>query len=345
MTCTPMPSGGARAPLRLSLTLLATLLLPAAALARPSGVGGPDLCAGSERPRVRDYDSATRRDAEFNRLFCHGFKTVDGVQLHYVRGGKGPALVLLHGWPQSWYDWRIIMDELAAERTVIAVDLPGLGDSFGEPANYEKRTLAPLVRGLVKSLVPDAAVDLASHDLGAGVAWAYAVQFPGEVRRLAVMDFPLPGPACSTDFISSLSYHFTFFREPGLAELLVDDEVRDFLARFYPHVSPRPDPIPERDIDEYARTYERPAVLRGGFELYRTLDEDERYNTEKAGTVSLPPVLLLMQDGAYEFVSFCYRAAGATNISGRSIPGAGHWLIQEFPDQVLGDLRAFFNAP
>jgi hypothetical protein len=88
--------GGARAPFRLVLSLLATLLLtPAPAMARPSGVGGPDLCAGSERPRVQDYNSATLRDAEFNRLFCHGFKTVDGVQLHYVRGGKGPALVLL----------------------------------------------------------------------------------------------------------------------------------------------------------------------------------------------------------------------------------------------------------
>lgn len=338
----------ARVFLRPLLGLMAALLLaPGAALARPpTGTGGPDLCAESERPRVRDYNSATRRDAEFNRLFCHGFKTVDGIQLHYVRGGSGPALVLLHGWPQSWYDWRDIMDELAADRTVLAVDLPGLGDSFGEPANYEKRTLAALVRKLVKSLVPDAAVDIASHDLGSGVGWAYALQFPSEVRRLAVMDFPLPGPACSTAFISSLSYHFTLFREPGgVAELLVDDEVRDYLVKFYPHVSNKPNPIPEKDIDEYARTYERPAVLRGGFELYRTLDEDEAYNTRAAPTATLPPVHLLMQDGAFDFVAPCYRFAGATRLTGRSIPGAGHWLVEEAPEQVLSELRAFFGAP
>lgn len=345
MPHTPSPAR-VRATLRLSLTVLAVALLaPAVASARPPGTGGPDLCAESERPRVRDYNSATRRDAPFNRVFCHGFKTVDGVQLHYVRGGSGPALVLMHGWPQSWYDWRPIMDGLAADRTVIAVDLPGLGDSFGEPANYEKRTLAVLARGLIKALVPGGAVDIAAHDLGAGVAWAYALQFPSEVRRLAVMDFPLPGPACPTAFISSLSYHFSFFREPGLAELLVDDEVRDFLVKFYPHVSNKPNPIPEKDIDEYARTYERPAVLRGGFELYRTLDEDERFNTEQAAAAQVPSVHLLMQDGAFDFVAPCYRAAGARSVTGRSIAGAGHWLVQEAPDQVLGELRTYFGAP
>jgi alpha/beta hydrolase fold len=93
--------------------------------------------AGSAAP---GFDSATRDDAEFNRQFRHEFADVDGLRMHYVTGGTGPPLVLLHGWPQSWYAWRGVMPALATQYTVYALDLPGLGDSDGAPLSYDKAT-------------------------------------------------------------------------------------------------------------------------------------------------------------------------------------------------------------
>ena len=318
---------------------------------RPSGDGRSveRLCAGSEEPRSRGFDAATRRDREFNAEFRHCFRTVDGVQMHAVVGGSGPVLVLLHGWPQTWFEWRGLLPALAEHRTVVAVDLPGLGDSTGPVATFEKAALAERVREFVRVLGYDDPVELAAHDLGAGVAWAYARQHPSEVVRLAVQDFPLPSPACPVSALSSLSYHFALFREEDrVAELLVDDEVGPYLRNFFRHVSPDPEPVSEAEAREFTRTYARPANLTNGFELYRTLDEDEAANTASAAQPFDVPLLVLTQDGspafdAYAALSACYTSAGATSVTGRAIPGTGHWLNEEAPDEVLADLGAFFG--
>ncbi|MBC8092361.1 MAG: alpha/beta hydrolase [Pseudonocardia sp.] len=262
--------------------------------------------------------------------------------MHAVVGGTGRPLVLLHGWPQTWFEWRALLPELAQTRTVIAVDLPGLGDSTGSPATFDKKTLARFVHALVSDELGYDDVDIASHDLGSGVAWAYANEYREQVGRLAVMDFPLPGPGCAEPVIRGLSYHFSLFQEPDVPELLIDDEVRPFLEAFYPHVSPKPEPIPPAEVTEYVRTYSRPQNLTNGFELYRTLAQDEQDNRVYAQTPLTQPILLLAQDGAFEFEAACY-APGATDVTGTAIPGAGHWLNEEDPDAVLAEFRPFFG--
>ena len=117
------------------------------------------------------FDSATRHDSEFNRLFRHEFADVGGMRMHYVTGGTGPALVLLHGWPQSWYEWRGIMPALAQRFTVYAVDLPGLGDSQGAPRSYDKATLARVVHALIGERLGLRVIRLVCHALGAGVGF------------------------------------------------------------------------------------------------------------------------------------------------------------------------------
>lgn len=318
-----------------------------ASCASPASAAPPRqrLCAGSETPRRTGFDRVTAPDRAFNRSFRHCFATIDGVQLHYVVGGRGPLLVLLHGWPQSWYEWRRELPGLARAHRVVAVDLPGLGDSSGSPPSFDKVTLARYVRGLVvKRFGGSGPVDIAGHDLGAGVAWAYANRYPGEVRRLVVMDFPLPGPACTNEQLRGLSYHFALFQEPGgLAEFLVGGRVRSFLARFYPHVSPKPKPIADAEIDEYARVYRRPSVLHGGFELYRTLPADQRANAAFAARPLTIPVQLISEDRSFAFEAGCYAPGLAAPVQGSDVPGAGHWLNEEAPGEVLGRLRAFFG--
>lgn len=146
------------------------------------------LCSGSEVPLSENYDAATADDAAFNAEFKHCFLTVNGVQMHAVEGGKrgGPVAVMLHGWPQSWFEFKRLLPAVARTYRVLAIDLPGLGDSTGVPPSMAKSTLADFIQEYVITRVPRIAkrgLTLIAHDLGVGVAFAYAAKFPHEVRR------------------------------------------------------------------------------------------------------------------------------------------------------------------
>jgi pimeloyl-ACP methyl ester carboxylesterase len=296
------------------------------------------------------HDSATRDDREFNRRFRHETADVAGVKMHYVTGGTGQPLVLLHGWPQSWYAWRGIMPALAERYTVYALDLPGMGDSVGTPSGYDKATLARYVHGLLADRLGLRKVNLVGHDLGAGVGFQYAAQFPDEVAKYAHLDYPLPGPALSADAYRRVSWHMAFHSQNRFPELLVDDDVRDYLSLFFGYVAhggtafggPGANPpFPQKDIDEYARTYRRSPVLAGGFALYRTLDQDERDNVA-AAPIGMP-TLLLTAEGTLDFA----RSTAQPRISDISraveVPGSGHWLAEENPRFVTAELLTFFG--
>jgi pimeloyl-ACP methyl ester carboxylesterase len=296
------------------------------------------------------HDSATRDDGEFNRLFRHEMTEVAGVQMHYVTGGTGRPLVLLHGWPQSWYSWRGIMPALAEKYTVYALDLPGLGDSVGAPSGYDKATLARYVHGLLADKLGLRKINLVGHDLGAGVGFQYATQFPDEVLRYAHLDYPLPGPALSADNYRRVSWHMSFHSQNRFPEMLVDDDVRDYLSLFYGYVAhggtafggPGANaPFTERQIDEYARTYRRPQVLAGGFALYRTLDQDERDNV--AATPISMPTMLLTAEGTLDFTRSTVRPRMSDLARAVEVPGSGHWLPAENPAFVTAELLQFFG--
>ncbi|TQM44530.1 alpha/beta fold hydrolase [Pseudonocardia cypriaca] len=293
-------------------------------------------------------DSETRDDGEFNRLFRHETADVDGVTMHYVTGGTGEPLVLLHGWPQSWYAWRGIMPALAERYTVYALDLPGLGDSEGAPPGYDKATLARFVHGLLADELGLRAVNLVGHDLGAGVGFQYAAQYPHEVMRYAHLDYPLPGPALSAATYRTLSWHLAFHDQDAFPETIVADDVREYLALFFAHVARggrsfggtgTTSPFTAQQIDEYARTYRRPQVLTGGFELYRTLEQDERDNVAAAPITV--PTLLMTAEGLLPFTRSTVEPRMASITRAVEVPGAGHWLPEENPAFVTAELLAF----
>lgn len=294
------------------------------------------------------FDAATRHDSAFNEQFRHEFADVDGMRMHYVTGGSGPAVVLLHGWPQSWFEWRAIMPALAEHYTVYAVDLPGLGDSEGAPSSYDKATLARYVHGLIGEQLGLRDIRLVAHDLGAGVGFQYAVQYPREVSRYAHLDYPLPGPGLSATAYRTLSWHIGFNQQPRIPEAVVHDDVRDFLALFYPQVAfggsafggtRTTSPFPDTAIDEYARTYSRPQVLHGGFELYRTLEQDERDNTA-AAPITMPTMLMTAQGSLAAFLPI--NGPHMANLTRTvEVPQAGHWLVEENPTFVTTELLTF----
>ncbi|MEU1663030.1 alpha/beta hydrolase [Streptomyces sparsogenes] len=347
-----------RFPLRLRRlrVLLLALLLSATALAGTASGSPPASsappCVDPEVPKSKGYDAATKHDTAFNRDFRHCFTTVRGVQMHYVVGGTGPqTMVLLHGWPESWYEYRDVMPRLLPGRTVVAIDLPGMGDSTGRPAAYTKTVLAGYVHDLLDRIGARRDVRFVAHDFGVGVTYALAAQHREQAGGLFLMDFPLVGENLSfaTD-VRPLSWHFSFNVQEPLAERLVTGRVGTFLDYFFRHSqisgSPQPgddppSPIPPRSLDEYTRVFSRPQVLRTGFGLYRTWSQDEEENKRLERVPLTVPVRLLTQDGLTDLMLPPVRDA-APGATGTDVEGAGHWLLEERPDRVVAEVDAFY---
>ena len=310
-----------------------------------------DVAASGSVAAGEAYDSATRHDDAFNRQFAHKFADVNGVRMHYVAGGTGQPLVLLHGWPQSWYEWRGVMPELAKEYTAYAVDLPGLGDSQGTSTGYDKKTLARYVHGLIADELDLDNIRLAGHDLGAGVGFQYAAQYPDNVVKYAHLDYPLPGPALPAAQYRTFSWHMAFHTQPRIPEAVVNDNVHEYLNLFYPQVAYRgtafggpgaESPFSADEVDEYARTYRRAQVLTGGFALYRTLDQDERDNTAAAPVRA--PTLVMTAEGQAAFIRKTLQPRMSAIVRAVDVPRSGHWLPEEKPTFVTSELLAFFAA-
>lgn len=310
--------------------------------------------AACSTPTVDDippHAVATHDDPAFRDVFRHGFADVDGVRMHYVAGGSGSPVVLIHGWPQTWYGWWPIMPALAERHTVYAVDLPGLGDSTGRPTGYDKATLARYVHTLIADRLGVRDATVVGHDFGAAVAFQYASQFPDDTVRLGYFDLPLPGPAIDATTYRTLSWHIAFHSQHRLPEAVVSDDVRDYLALFYPQVSfggtafggeSDRSPFTDAEIDEYARTYSRPEVLSGGFELYRALDKDVD-DTIAAAPVRVPTLLLAAQ-GQLDAVQATVAPRMTNIVRAVDVPRAGHWLVEENPEFVTTELLRFLEG-
>jgi pimeloyl-ACP methyl ester carboxylesterase len=297
----------------------------------------------SEGPLSPGFDAATKNDALFNKDFRHCFTTIDDVQMHYVIGGHGPqVMVLLHGWPQSWYEYRQIMHSLLPGRTVIAIDLPGMGDSTGTPPSMARKVLATYVHRLLGHLDYRKNVQVVAHDFGAGVAYALAAQYREQAAGLFLMDYGLVGKNLKFATIEPMSWHFTFNKQYPLAEELVTGRVEAFLTYFYQSMkSGVAEPVSGDELAEYVRVFSRAQVLHAGFELYRVWSQDETDNAVFQEAPLTIPVRLLTQAGVAEMLLPPLQAS-ASDGTAADVPGAGHFLVHEAPDRVLAEINAFY---
>ncbi|WP_280254245.1 alpha/beta fold hydrolase [Nocardia abscessus] len=339
ITVTRPPTRGLLRPARAMATVALTLLITIGATA----------CSATT-PEVAPYAAVTQGDPAFEETFRHEFADVDGVGMHYVTGGSGTPVVLIHGWPQTWYGWWPIMPALAEHHTVYAVDLPGLGDSTGSPTGYDKATLARYIHTLIADQLGVRDARVIGHDFGAAVAFQYAAQFPADTARLGYLDLPLPGPAIDAPTYRALSWHIAFHTQRRVPETVVGDDVREYLALFYPQVSfggtafgGTSDRVPftDAEITEFARTYSRPEALAGGFELYRALDKDVRDTMAAAPTHV--PTLLMTAHGQLEAVRATVSPRLTDIVQAVDVPRAGHWLVEENPQFVTAELQRFLD--
>jgi len=280
--------------------------------------------------------------------FTHGHHSVDGLRLHYRVGGEGPPLVLLHGWPQHSLMWHAVAPRLAERRTVIVPDLRGAGGSSIPRGGYDKTTMANDVRALVEHL-GHASIDLAGYDIGAGVAYNYAARHGAEVRRLAVMEYGLPGfgyeqamnPAPEWD--QGSNWHLGLFTVPDAAEMAFRGRERELLGWFFWHLSANHEAVRHEHFERYVRALQRPGALRAGIEWYAAVWRDREHNLALAKTPLTMPVLAVGgEHSAGPWVAELFRPV-APQVQPAVIEGAGHWLGDENPAALAAVLDAFMS--
>jgi pimeloyl-ACP methyl ester carboxylesterase len=304
--------------------------------------------------KTAEVDTAPPFDpATFWTRFSHGTATVGGVRLHYVEGGSGAPVLLLPGWPQSWYAWRLVMPLLVAGRRVIALDPRGMGDSERPTSGYDTTTVAAEIHGFVEALglTADGAIDVVGHDIGTWIGYAYAADWPGDVKRLALFDAALPGvtppaPAGIPSAAANVkSWHFAFNRLDDLPEILLQGREREFLTWLFRAKAVRPWTIGPADLDEYVRVNAAPGASRAALTYYRhNLGAEALAASRTRAERKLQmPVLAFGADNGVASVLVETMQQVASDVRGGVFEGCGHYMPEEAPRAVAEQLVTFWN--
>lgn len=271
---------------------------------------------------------------------------VNGTGLSVAVGGRGPALVLLHGWPQTGYAWRHVMAPLAAERTVVVPDLRGAGRSARPETGYAKTNQAQDLRELLAHLGLATPVAVAGHDIGAMVAFGWALAYPDDVSALVLLDALLPGVDLEDhmDVADGGYWHFGFFMAPGVPEMLFDGHEDEFITTTFRQLAAN-DVFSEQDLTHYADAYRGRDRLRGGFAQYRTLLADGQENRALLAQHGLAMPVLDVRAGAHGHTAADPRPlrAHAENLTVVAAP-TGHFVAEEDPQWFIGTLNRFLSA-
>ena len=277
--------------------------------------------------------------------FAHHYAEVNGTRLHYVSGGQGPAIVLLHGWPYTWAEWRKLMPLLAdAGLTVIAPDLRGLGDSARAESGYEKSNVAEDVRQLTHSL-GFASIDLVGTDIGTFVAFAYAQRHPGEVRRLVLAESLIPGFGLEELMNPATGgyWHFGFHMQVDLATMLTQGREEAYLLPFMTMMSASPDAADTAKA-LFLPYYTAPGGMRAGFQHYGTLLADGAENRAAFRSRLPMPVLVLNGERGISQAQLlgCVRQVAHT-IETALVPDSAHTFASDNPAWVAERLIRFLD--
>lgn len=276
----------------------------------------------------------------------HHHVDLGDVILHYVKAGSGPVVVLLHGIPQTWYEWRHVIPRLAEKFTVIAPDLRGLGDSSHPTEGYDKKTMSNDIWRLLQSLNIDKFY-LVGHDWGGPTAFSLAAQHPDSIIKLAILDVAIPGDGA--DFSQNgRRWHHALFRTPDIPEqLFLGGREHVIINWLFDNYGYLPNCIGIEERTEYLRTYTKPGAMRAMFSIYRALPQDASDNQvmlAKKGKLKMP-VLALGGDKSFgrglETLESLKRVA--ENVQGGLVPNSGHWVTEEQPEFISKQLLRFFE--
>jgi pimeloyl-ACP methyl ester carboxylesterase len=268
------------------------------------------------------------------------FAEVDGSKLHYLTAGKGPAVVLLHGYTQTSRMWRPIIPLLAEKFTVIAPDLPGIGDSDIPGKGLDMKSAAATIHALVKSLGVSKA-RVVGHDIGLMVAYAYAAQFPSEVERLVVMDAFLPGVSGWEDVYNNPGiWHFRF--NGPTPEALVRGRERTYFEHYWnDFAADKTHSISEADRVAYTAAYARSGRMRAGWAYFVSFQQAAKDFAELSKTKLTMPVLAIGGEKANGTLLGLQMKLVATDARMVVLKNTGHWVLEENPKETTEALQKF----
>jgi pimeloyl-ACP methyl ester carboxylesterase len=298
----------------------------------PSTPQGPGSVSGA--PHLPDG---------FTETFTSRFIDAGEVRLHAVVGGDGPPLLLVHGWPETWYAWRHVMPALARDFEVIAVDQRGIGLSDKPEGGYDTGSQARDLIALMDALGHERFA-VVGHDTGFTISYALAADHPERVERAALLEVPgSPGAAPSPPvfvpgFINDRLWHLPFNRLEGINEQLVTGR-EDIFYRW--EFAAAAKPLPDEAIDYYVGLLSNPDSLHSSFEWYRALDTTIAQDAQRKTTRLTMPILAI--GGAKSFGDHVADAMKlvADDVQGVVIADTGHFLAEESPDELLAALTTF----
>ncbi|MFF6992972.1 alpha/beta fold hydrolase [Streptomyces sp. NPDC010273] len=274
----------------------------------------------------------------------HHLVEVNGTQLHYAAAGAGGSPVLLvHGFPESWWTFHKVIPLLAESHRVFAVDLRGFGDSGSGPGEYDSRTSAEDLHLLIEQLGVGP-VHLTGQDISGATVFRLASAHPQDVRSLTAIEMGLPGFGLErlADITHGGTWHIGLLAAPGIPEMLLTGREREFLGQFaFPALNGTPGAITDADIEEFARTYSRPDGWRGAIGLYRSMLTEGPEIKALADSHALTAPVLAVGAGGGAFTAGTMSQAAATEVSSVSLDGVGHYAAMEAPEALAEAILEF----
>jgi len=266
--------------------------------------------------------------------------TIEDVKLHYLAAGHGPTLILLHGYTQTSRMWRPIIPPLAEKFTVIAPDLPGIGDSAIPKDGLDMKTAAIRIHGLAKSLGIEKA-RVVGHDIGLMVAYAYAAQFPAETEKLVLMDAFLPGVAgWETVYNNPAIWHFRF--NGPTPEALVRGRERTYFGHFWnDFAADKNQSLSKADRAAYTAAYARPGRMRSGWAYFVSFGQAAKDFAQLSQTKLSMPALAIGGEKANGEVLGQQIRAVASDAKVGVLKNTGHWVLEENPKGTTDALMNF----
>jgi pimeloyl-ACP methyl ester carboxylesterase len=274
----------------------------------------------------------------------HHRADVNGAQLHYVSAGtSGSPVLLIHGWPETWWAFHQVIPMLAGTHRVFAVDLRGFGDSSAADGDYDQATSAEDVRQLVEHLGVGP-VHVLCQDISGGVGFRFAAMNPGDVLSFTAVEATLAGFGLESlaDVTHGGSWHVGFLAAPGIPGMLLPGHERQLLAGWaYPMMTAAAGSVDEADIEEFTRTYARPNGWRGTAGLYQSIFTDDGQTRALADTKPLAVPVLTVDAFSAPVTEQTFRQVAAAKVTSVRLEGVGHLVAQEAPEALCAAMMEF----
>jgi pimeloyl-ACP methyl ester carboxylesterase len=267
----------------------------------------------------------------------------EGADIFVRWGGKGPVVVLIHGYVENSDSWDPLAADLMKDHTVVVLDLRGIGKSSKPEGGYDKKTQAKDIRAVVTALGYDKTFVVA-HDIGNMVAYAYAATYPDKVERLVVMDAPIPGIGPWDEIrLNPGVWHFNFHGPD--AERLVTGRERIYFDRIWNDFTADPSKPDEATRNFFAATYAQPGGMRAGFAQFTAFSQDAKDNEVFQRVKLTMPVLAVGGEKSFGKLQAVIMRQVATNVQEAVVAGSGHWLLEERPEYTVKLIRNFLDSP